>query len=279
LGNPALRTPGPVSNPSPSANVMTPLGRPAFSFRMPAVEELVRQYHVGASAISGRPLTRREIEFASRIFHHSVDYSRVRLLETGIANYVTVCNTIRVPPDFGIADGYMAQTLIHELTHVWQYQRGGSGYMSKALHDQARGTIATGTRDGGYAYNINQYRSFFDFGPEQQGLIVENYYTMIRDQAAIADPSNRGTRYWSNHLSADGSGRTMSSAERMTEINTEMSTHRRFVDQLRATRPHAETHLRTDPLEYMIMPRVSPFAGPGDSGSQYIFRPLIRIDF
>ena len=53
---------------------------------------------------------------------------------------MTVGNTIRVPEDFTIADRTMAATLIHELTHVWQYQHAGTSYISVSLGLQLAGT-------------------------------------------------------------------------------------------------------------------------------------------
>jgi hypothetical protein len=66
-------------------------------------------------------------------------------------------------------------TLIHELVHVWQYERYGSAYISEALWAQHWG--------GGYDYGgISPLRMYSEgkglaaFNFEQQADIIEDYY-------------------------------------------------------------------------------------------------------
>lgn len=145
-----------------------------------------------------RSLTSEEIETARSVFGDSINYSLVRVDEgsllvlgrkfiTGVVvpsvtgkdltggddAPLTTSNTINSlgsMPD---------ETLIHELTHVWQYQHGGSIYLPEAA-----GAQITEGRDGAYNYEgvaglqekIANGQGLFNFNPEQQAKIVEDYY-------------------------------------------------------------------------------------------------------
>jgi hypothetical protein len=193
----AERTAAGVSAGRPAANVGIGTSGPALqrqthstpspSVRSPAFEELVTQVSTVQAGLVGRPLSGGEERLARSVFGASIDYSRVRLIPTGIVEYTTVANTIRVPEDFTIADEYMAQTLIHELTHVWQYQHGGGAYISDSLCHQVAAWAATGSRDAAYdlAGVVRPGRRFSDYTAEQQAMIVETYYS---DPAKRTDP-------------------------------------------------------------------------------------------
>ena len=67
-------------------------------------------------------------------------------------------------------------TLIHELTHVWQYEQAGAIYMPQAIHAQ-------GTPEGydygdipGLSVAKTAGRGILSFNREQQAQIVEDYF-------------------------------------------------------------------------------------------------------
>jgi hypothetical protein len=70
--------------------------------------------------------------------------------------------------------------LIHELVHVWQYQRLGFRYIPQALRAQASGA--------GYDYGGTEalYRArregktLFDFNLEQQADIIADYFRLLQ---------------------------------------------------------------------------------------------------
>jgi len=64
---------------------------------------------------------------------------------------------------------YFWDTLIHELTHVWQGHNGttGVGYIFNSLYHQAV------DKD---AYNYTAGQAWDDYGAEQQAHIVEDWY-------------------------------------------------------------------------------------------------------
>jgi Domain of unknown function (DUF4157) len=224
---------------------------PSPAVRLPAAEEFVTQLSTVEAGVHGRALRRDEVALARPIFGSSIDYSRVRLIPGPILEYRTVGNTIRIPSNFTIADEYMAQTLIHELTHVWQYQQAGTSYLSISLGTQLAGAIETGSRNAAYDYRLTPRSSFFDFRPEQQGLIVENYFAMLRDRNA---PPTRSS-FVSNHVGPSGEFPLISRAARQAEIAAELPLHEPLIRQLQAAIPRPELDLlRLRASEVMRMP-------------------------
>lgn len=84
----------------------------------------------------------------------------------------TTWHTINAPPGTSVA------TMVHELAHVYQYERAGTLYMAQALHAQAtRGA-------GAYEYgDLVAHRSagkkLSDFNREEQAQIAEDYYNRV----------------------------------------------------------------------------------------------------
>lgn len=122
-----------------------------------------------------RPLNGSEIAKARIVFGSAINYNLVRVDEyallgpswTGRA-YVSF-HTIN---NWGTLDDH---TLIHELTHVWQYEKMGAIYMPKAIHAQ--------NTPEGYNYSIQDLQNrraakqgFRSFNLEQQGQILADYY-------------------------------------------------------------------------------------------------------
>jgi len=212
---------------------------PSVSVRSPVFEEAVTQL---TEFEEGQPLTRDEREVAHGVFGASIDYSRVRLIPTSILEYRTIANSIRVPEDFTINNREMAQTFIHEMTHVWQYQHGGTSFISISLGTQIAAQVRRGNRNFAYDYRINPGQSFFDFTPEQQAFLVENYFAMLRDQTAIPNDQAAGVArtYESNHLDSSGFRAPLSGADRLVEISTELPLHEPLIRQMQTALPRPE---------------------------------------
>ena len=209
------------------------------------LEETVTQISDIAGALAERSLLREDLSLVRNVFHNSVDYSRVRLVTTDVLPYRTVGNNILVPQNFSIENPDMAQTLIHEMTHVWQYQHSGTSYISISLGDQIVAQISRGNRNFAYDYQIASGQSFFNFRPEQQGLLVENYFAMLRDRAAIPvyQAAGKTHAYASNHFAADGFRTPLSAAERLAEISRELPLHEPLIQQMQAALPRPEVDL------------------------------------
>ncbi len=228
-------------------------GRPSVSVRSPVVEELITQVTTAEAYVEtgeaqsgrrGRALTGVERSLAQAVFGNSIDYARVRLIPTGIwhLRYTTVANVIRIPEKFTIMDPVMAEWLIHEMTHIWQYQHGGTGYISEAL----AGAIAKG-RQLVYKYEIVPGKSFFEFTPEQQASIVQNYFRMLQDRAKPRPSSGSidVKRYLSNHRAESGKGISLSWPERQAEIRRELHLHETLIKQMRTALPQPEVDILT----------------------------------
>jgi hypothetical protein len=249
-----------------------PYRSPGVDVRLPAFEETARQ--VAEFEPGGRPLTKSERALAEGVFGRSVDYSRVRILETSVLPGTTAGNVIRTEPGFDIRSAWHAEVLIHELTHVWQYQRGGTGYISVALRTQLAAWLRTGSRNTAYDYLPAATRSFFDFTPEQQGLIVQNFFAMRRDQNAGVQQ----TRFLGNHMDRDGRRLILDRAQRMAEISTELPVHEVYVGQLRASMPKPEWDILTQSSEVMQTPGGELAPIPAER-AMVPLRPVLRVDF
>lgn len=152
---------------------------PPVRLRIPVIENLATQYG-DAFARDSRVLSPRERPLAESIFQQSINYSKVRIVTSSIiAAPTTFGSFIRIPPGYSIPDA----TLIHELTHVWQYQNHGNAYISDSLFHQTVAIVTTGDRNNAYTYTIIPGRPLSSYTAEQQAMIVEDYFK---------DPSLRG---------------------------------------------------------------------------------------
>lgn len=116
---------------------------------------------------NGRSLKPEEKRLLLTIFGNSVNLEPIEIVPTSVGakgRPYTLGNTIRVP-DGTIFD---AETLVHEITHVWQYQTRGTAYISDSVLHQLTGDA--------YETNLVPGQSFYDYTAEQQATIVERYY-------------------------------------------------------------------------------------------------------
>lgn len=118
-----------------------------------------------------RPLTEGECELARSVFGDSLHLQDVRLKTAWwvLKNYAVSPNGhIYFHPDNWLDDFSKAALgkqswLIHELTHVWQWQQG-----LKVV----RGALVNRR----YAYELKAGKSFFRYGIEQQARMVQDYF-------------------------------------------------------------------------------------------------------
>ena len=146
--------------------------------RFPVLETL--GYQFGWVFGRSRSLDHAERGHARDVFGDSLDLDAVRIVTTPIAAAPTTLG------DYIRTSGSMpTATLIHELTHVWQYQHGGGAYISDSLCEQVAGWAATGSRNAAYDLTgvVHAGKRFSEYTAEQQAMIVETYYS---------DPAIRG---------------------------------------------------------------------------------------
>jgi hypothetical protein len=158
------------------------------------------------------PITRNlytwEVHEARRVFASSLAYERVRVHECATwpdtldrfgrrlkrmdaaiqPNAITIGNhcyfPVRLmenPADLGVPADPRLGWLMHELAHVWQYQRMGWSALLRAI--KAQFTLGNQVYDFGgepglaLAYHIGQ--RLVDLNPEQQGEICRSYYDRL----------------------------------------------------------------------------------------------------
>lgn len=167
--------------PSPGTTGMTSgVSSGGLRLRFPVLETFAYQY--GWAFGSGRSLRDGERRDARAIFENSLDLDPIRIVTTSLAAAPTTLG------DYIRTIGPMSTaTLIHELTHVWQYQHGGAAYISDSLCAQVAAWASTGSRDAAYDLTgvVVEGRRFSEYTAEQQAMIVETYYS---DPAKRAEP-------------------------------------------------------------------------------------------
>ena len=125
-----------------------------------------------------RPLQDWEVKMAKPIYGNSIDYQLVRIDETAWAGpkqyhfcYVS----------FNLINCWQQMSnhiLIHELMHIWQYQRMGAIYMVRALSAQH---TKMGYNYGGIAAiraKIANGETLLDFNFEQQADVVADCFLL-----------------------------------------------------------------------------------------------------
>lgn len=139
-----------------------------------------------------RAMTEWEIREARRVFGDAIDYSVVTVSDESLRARIgsaggyarVVGNTMVFPPG---ASRNMS-LMIHELTHIWQYQTIGWSYARRAIWVHAT--------QGSKGYNYSEKgktaeqslidarangKRLQDYNMEQQGDIVRDYYIRLRD--------------------------------------------------------------------------------------------------
>lgn len=137
-----------------------------------------------------RSLTPGEIEMARSVFGSAIDYSKVRLVQgkwwpfqPKRSAMAPMGNIYFHPEGGGWSEDFSKETphaqgyFIHELTHVWQTQKGGLFYLPLMRHPFCR-----------YAYQLVPGRPFERYGLEQQAEIVRHRFLADRGLAVPVCP-------------------------------------------------------------------------------------------
>lgn len=121
-----------------------------------------------------RRLTPEEIALAHSVFGNAIVYERVRVDEKaylGPKQHHFAYVSFDIVNSWGkLGDAHF----IHEMVHVWQYQRVGAVYIPRALYAQR-------TREGynyGGVSGLLAAKDLTDFNYEQQGDVVADYYLL-----------------------------------------------------------------------------------------------------
>ena len=139
-----------------------------------------------------RKLSAEEIKDAKEIFQDSIDYSKIEITRDSaysVGAPRTIGNTIHLKSDWGdfVKDTLDLtetgkETLIHEMTHVWQYQNGGLAYIPLSLIAQIKAAVGKGSRNAAYDWRgaIKAGLKWEDWNPEQQAELVEDYNKALK---------------------------------------------------------------------------------------------------
>ncbi len=126
-----------------------------------------------------RPLSSREIEVAKTVFEDSLNYELIRWDKK--AYFGAKKNKIAYV-SFHTVNSWgdlRADIFIHELVHVWQYERMGAVYIPRAL--AAQKTEAGYNYGGVEALKIHQHKGLSAFNLEQQADIIADYFRIKND--------------------------------------------------------------------------------------------------
>lgn len=126
-----------------------------------------------------RRLTAREVALARSVFGENVDYQKILLDD---CSHIGCRQRHFAYVGFNVINcwGKLSDAhFIHEIIHVWQYQKHGSVYIPRALWAQRT--------PAGYNYGgvkalqkaIEQGRGLDAFNYEQQGDIVADYFCLM----------------------------------------------------------------------------------------------------
>ena len=140
------------------------------------------------------PLTGPEIAAASSVLGpNAVRYQDIRVAQGGVLRWIFARNqqrgfatfhTINLP-ETGPHRRRNTAVVVHEIVHVYQYERAGSRYFAEAL---------LGQHEEGYDYGgveglrvaLNQGKRLRHFNREQQAQIAQDYYVATRTHGEVA---------------------------------------------------------------------------------------------
>ncbi len=134
------------------------------------------------------PLTGTEIAAAAAILGPTaLRYADVRVAEGGLLNLIfrrnqgrafTTFHTINMPT-FGAHQRSNFPILLHELVHVYQYERTGGLYIAEAIYAQLTAGYNYGSPE-----DLQQCLAtgvcYRDFNREQQAQLVQDYYERLQ---------------------------------------------------------------------------------------------------
>jgi hypothetical protein len=151
-----------------------------------------------------RPLTRQEKDLLKRVFKKSLNYYVIRIIEghSGLfglsSRPFTLGNTIYMKSDM-ISTGL----LVHETTHVWQYQQTGNRYASDAITAQ---WFVTDEYNWQREIEERNKDDWSDFNKEAQAEFFEDIWKAgkLRDGNGVTLKRGNGAFYDADELQTFG---------------------------------------------------------------------------
>ncbi|USI73224.1 vgr related protein [Sphingomonas morindae] len=135
--------------------------------------------------MTARPLSAAEVALCRPLFGDAIAYDAVRVHRRRWWRFQPR-DVVMAPdghlwchpegstwrPDYAAASRAMQGLFVHEMTHVWQAQRGGRWFLPLARHPFCR-----------YAWRYVPGRPFGRYGLEQQAEIVRHVFLLLRGAA------------------------------------------------------------------------------------------------
>lgn len=146
-----------------------------------------------------RRLTAAEVELGRGVFGEAIAWARVRISVRRWGPWaVTVGSRITFPPtgapaDFAGADVAAQAWLVHELTHVWQFQNAPLRTLASWV-----GVLAS----GGYGRDLSGYRYALPLMPweelnlEQQASAIEHAFLLRRGVRTAGMPAGAALGFY-----------------------------------------------------------------------------------
>ncbi|MEX0762684.1 MAG: DUF4157 domain-containing protein [Dehalococcoidia bacterium] len=123
---------------------------------------------------------------------NAIRWDDVRVSQGGLLDIVFHLNNSRAFVMFHTVNfprGESMDVMVHELTHVFQYETHGTLYLGQAIHAQMTEGYLYGGATGLEEARANG-RRFRDFNREQQGQIAQDYYRLVMQPGLDAsDPT------------------------------------------------------------------------------------------
>jgi hypothetical protein len=164
-----------------------------------AIPEIIQTLQIWVKP-SIRPLSENELQCAQRVFKDAVDYRLVRIdsrARVGIHAKVIAYVTFNY---INFRGSLSPEIFIHEMMHVWQFQRFGSVYLFRAMKAQFSNTVY----DFGGIENLYQKmlagRGLMDFNFEQQAEIIETYCVSLDQPDAFSSMERQVLAYFAGFL-------------------------------------------------------------------------------
>ena len=148
----------------------------------PRLSEIIWHVLTKVSALSETEITAT----SSVLGTSAIRYSAVRVAEGGLLGLIfklnkrrafTTFHTINFPRSGGHSRSHL-DIVVHELTHVYQFELVGSIYIWQALQAQR----TTGYSYGGWQQlkeDWSRGKHYRDYNREQQGQIAQDYYNEV----------------------------------------------------------------------------------------------------
>ncbi len=136
----------------------------------------------------GRGLSADETKLAQIMYKTSIDYTKVKfhkekyISQQPDTTFMTPNGEIYAPPkiyssDYAFESDEFKATIIHEFCHVWQWQRNIKYVRTSAVLE---GIWHWGDYDEAYYYKLEEYKDLKEFGLEQQAVMIEDYYRVVK---------------------------------------------------------------------------------------------------